>query len=62
LGVPCEKTSATSPCAAVGWAQYLQFQRDSGEVLYAAVTVSPTGRIKTWIFNNAAGNGNGNWL
>jgi len=62
-GIPCERTlSSTAPCLAIGWVQYLQFQRDSGEILYSAVTVSPTGRVKTWVFNNAQGNGNGNWL
>jgi len=62
LGVPCEKPSASARCTSVAWVQYLQFQRDSGEILYSAVTISPTGRVKTWVFNNAQGNGNGNWL
>ena len=62
LGVPCEKPTAASRCNSVGWVQYLQFQRDNGEILYSAVTVSPTGRVKTWVFNNTSGNGNGSWL
>jgi prepilin-type N-terminal cleavage/methylation domain-containing protein len=61
VGLPCQRTSPTSPCTAVGWIQHLQFQRSNGEVLYAAVTVSPTGRVKTWTFI-PSGNGNGNWL
>jgi prepilin-type N-terminal cleavage/methylation domain-containing protein len=62
-GVPCERTDATaSPCSGIdGWVQYLQLQRGNGEVLYAAVTVSPTGRVKAWTYI-ASGNGNGSWL
>ncbi len=64
-GLPCQRTSPTSPCSnsipgAVGWVQYIQFQRSTGDVSYAAVTVSPTGRIKTWTYDPAA-NGNGSW-
>lgn len=61
VGLPCQRTSPTSPCTAVGWIQHLQFQRTNGEVMYAAVTVSPTGRVKTWTFI-PSGNGNGTWL
>jgi prepilin-type N-terminal cleavage/methylation domain-containing protein len=61
MGLPCQRTSPTAPCTAVGWVQHLQLLRANGDVMYAAVTVSPTGRIKTWIFI-PSGNGNGNWL
>ena len=62
LGLPCQRrNSPTAPCTAVGWVQHLQLLRANGDVMYAAVTVSPTGRIKTWIFI-PSGNGNGNWL
>jgi prepilin-type N-terminal cleavage/methylation domain-containing protein len=61
LGMPCQRSSATSPCVAAGWVQYLQLQRASGDLLYAAVTVSPTGRIRTWTYISS-GNGNGSWL
>ena len=63
-GVPCERQDATaSPCSGIpgGWVQYLQLPRSSGDVLYAAVTVSPTGRVKTWTFI-PSGNGNGSWF
>jgi prepilin-type N-terminal cleavage/methylation domain-containing protein len=62
-GVPCERTDAiTSPCSGIdGWVQYLQLPRGNGEVLYAAVTVSPTGRVKAWTYI-PSGNGNGSWL
>jgi prepilin-type N-terminal cleavage/methylation domain-containing protein len=62
-GVPCERIDATSsPCSGIrGWVQYLQLPRPSGEVFYAAVTVSPSGRVKTWIYI-PSGNGNGNWF
>ena len=61
LGAPCQRPSSTSPCGAVGWVQYLQLRRSGGDVLYAAVSVSPTGRIKTWTYIPAA-NGNGSWF
>ena len=61
LGVPCERISSTARCTAIGWVQYLEFQRGTGEVLFAAVTVSPTGRVKIWTYI-PSGNGNGNWL
>lgn len=61
LGLPCQRSSATAPCTATGWVQHLQLPRANGEVMYAAVTVTPTGRVKTWIFIPSS-NGNGNWL
>ena len=61
LGVPCQRNSSTSPCLAVGWVQYLQLQRSGGETLYAAVSVSPTGRIRAWTYI-PSGNGNGSWF
>jgi prepilin-type N-terminal cleavage/methylation domain-containing protein len=61
LGVPCQRNSSTSPCLAVGWVQYLQLQRSGAETLYAAVSVSPTGRIRAWTYIPSA-NGNGNWF
>lgn len=61
MGLPCQRSSAITPCVAVGWVQHLQLQRANGEVLYAAVTITPTGRIKTWIFIPSS-SGNGKWL
>ena len=61
LGMPCQRSSSSSPCGAVGWVQYLQLQRSGGDVLYAAVSVSPTGRIRTWTYIPSA-NGNGSWF
>jgi prepilin-type N-terminal cleavage/methylation domain-containing protein len=60
VGLPCQQSSAGT-CIATGWVQYLQFFRGNGDVMYAAVTVSPTGRVKTWIFIPSA-NGNGTWV
>jgi Tfp pilus assembly protein FimT len=60
-GLPCQRNSVSSPCLGTGWVQHLQLQRLSGEIIYAAVTVSPTGRVKTWIYI-PSGNGNGQWL
>jgi prepilin-type N-terminal cleavage/methylation domain-containing protein len=61
LGNPCQRSSSVSPCAAIGWVQYLQFQRTSDDILYTAVTVSPTGRIKTWTYRPSE-HGNGTWF
>lgn len=60
-GLPCQRDSASSPCMAKGWVQYLQLQRSGSDTIYAAVTVSPTGRVKTWIYI-PSGNGNGEWF
>ena len=60
-GLPCQRSSAAAPCLAAGWVQHLQFQRSNGDMIYGAVTVSPTGRVKTWIYISS-GNGNGQWL
>ena len=61
LGVPCQRASSTSPCLGLtGWIQYVQLQRSAGETLYAAVSVSPTGRIRTWTYIPST-NGNGSW-
>jgi prepilin-type N-terminal cleavage/methylation domain-containing protein len=61
MGLPCQRTSPTAPCTAMGWVQHLQLLRANGGVMYAAVTVSPTGRVKVWTFI-PSGNGNGTWL
>jgi prepilin-type N-terminal cleavage/methylation domain-containing protein len=61
VGLPCQRSSPTAPCTAIGWVQHLQLLRANGDVMYAAVTVSPTGRVKTWTFI-PLGNGNGKWL
>lgn len=70
-GLPCQRTSTASNCSnwttspagagPVAWMQYLKMPRSGDEVLYAAVTVSPTGRIKTWSYT-PAGNGGGTWF
>jgi prepilin-type N-terminal cleavage/methylation domain-containing protein len=60
-GLPCQRDSASSPCLAKGWTQHLQLQRSGNDTMYAAVTVSPTGRVKTWIYI-PSGNGNGQWF
>jgi prepilin-type N-terminal cleavage/methylation domain-containing protein len=60
-GLPCQRMSTTSPCAnltpsgSVAWIQYLQMQRSTTDVSYAAVTVSPTGRVKTWTYSPSSG-------
>jgi len=47
-GLPCQRSSATSLCqTGIGWLQYLQLQ-EGAQVAYAAVSVSPAGRVKVW--------------
>jgi prepilin-type N-terminal cleavage/methylation domain-containing protein len=60
-GLPCQRDSASSPCMAMGWVQHLQLQRSGNDILYAAVTVSPTGRVKTWTYIPSS-SGNGQWF
>lgn len=61
-GVPCERDDPAIACSGMnGWVQYLQLPRAGGDVLYAAVTVSPTGRVRMWTFISS-GNGNGSWF
>jgi prepilin-type N-terminal cleavage/methylation domain-containing protein len=66
-GLPCQRTTTTSPCAnltpggAVAWVQYLQMQRSTIDTSYAAVTVSPTGHVRTWSYAPASG-GNRSWF
>jgi prepilin-type N-terminal cleavage/methylation domain-containing protein len=60
-GLPCQRTTTASPCVnlipsgSVAWVQYLQMQQSAADVAYAAVTVSPTGRIKTWTYSGPGG-------
>jgi prepilin-type N-terminal cleavage/methylation domain-containing protein len=61
VGLPCQRSPGGAQCTAPGWVQYLQLQSSNGNVMYAAVTASPTGRVKTWIFIPGS-NGNGQWL
>ena len=49
-GFPCQRNSATSICAAgTGWLQYLQHSQGS-RTSYAAVSVSPSGRVRVWTY------------
>jgi hypothetical protein len=58
-GLPCQRTSSTSPCSPVaGWVQYLKLTRSSTNEIYVAVAVGPTGRIKIWTYANAGGGRN----
>ncbi|HET9180780.1 MAG TPA: type II secretion system protein [Candidatus Angelobacter sp.] len=60
LGLPCLRPSSTSPCSGpAGWVQYLQL-RSGDDVLYAAVTVSPTGNVRIWHY--APGSGSSGWF
>ena len=66
-GLPCQKLSSTSPCSnwlaagpnaggPVGWVQYVQLPRPSGNLI-AAVVVNPSGKIKIWSYSPSAPGG-----
>lgn len=64
-GLPCQRVAPGSICSnqlqagSVAWVQYLQLQRSVNGALYAAVTVSPTGKIRIWSYTPGA---NGGWF
>ena len=48
-GFSCQRGSATSVCqAGKGWLQYVR--RDGNPATYAAVSVSPAGRVRVWSY------------
>jgi type II secretory pathway pseudopilin PulG len=74
-GLPCQRQSITGPCtnstqiagAGVGlvsaptaWITYFAEPISGGAFLYAAVTVTPAGRIKAWTYQSTGGGG-GTW-
>jgi Tfp pilus assembly protein FimT len=64
-GLPCQRVAPGAICSnqvqagSVAWVQYLQLQRSVNGALYAAVTVSPAGKIKIWSYTPGA---NGGWF
>jgi type II secretory pathway pseudopilin PulG len=74
-GLPCQRTSSTTACTnttqinvggtlssvPVAWVTYLQYPRPNGAGMsYAAITVTPAGRIKVWTYQ-LDGAGGGSW-
>lgn len=65
-GLPCQLTSATAACTnttastPVAWINYFSYPTSSGGTNYAAVTVTPAGRIKVWSYQGTSGGG-GSW-
>ena len=73
-GLPCQRTSNAAACtntdqinsggglvsAPVAWVTYLAYPTSAGGTNYAAVTVTPAGRIKVWNFQSD-GAGGGTW-
>lgn len=72
-GLPCQRTAVTAPCnnistvitggvsvaTPVAWVTYLRWTRRNGSGFdWAAVSVSPAGRIKTWRYQTDNG---GSW-
>jgi type II secretory pathway pseudopilin PulG len=69
-GLPCQRTVAGGPCRntvviagkvrPVGWVTYFQYRLRAGGIAWGAVTVTPAGRVKNWIYQND-GQGGGTW-
>jgi len=73
-GLPCQRTVAGGACSnsttvivggtptptLVAWVTYLRFTNRNGTYSWAAVTVTPAGRIKTWKYMNTSAT-SGSW-
>jgi prepilin-type N-terminal cleavage/methylation domain-containing protein len=74
-GLPCQRAAVTAPCtnttqingaggalvaAPTAWVTYFAYPTATSGVTYAAITVTPAGRIKVWNFQSD-GAGGGNW-
>lgn len=71
-GLPCQTSTAGAACTTattvgtppattlVAWVTYLRFTDRSGGFAWAAVTVTPAGRIKVWTYQNTDAT-HGNW-
>jgi len=67
-GLPCQRIAAGAACknsttinvggnptqTLVAWVTYMRFTRRDGGYNWAAVTVTPAGRIKTWSYQNTS--------
>jgi prepilin-type N-terminal cleavage/methylation domain-containing protein len=63
-GLPCQRVDAAQTCknapsvgappiaTPIAYVTYLQYRRRTGGTAYAAVTVTPAGRVKTWIYQS----------
>ena len=61
-GLPCQRVAAAEVCKnaplvgapptarPIAYITYLQYKRRSGGTAYAAITVTPAGRVKTWVY------------
>ncbi len=67
-GLPCQRYAATDPCTVspsnpgagggnvvVAWVTFLQYQMAGGGLEYAAISVTPAGRVKTWLYDPISG-------
>jgi prepilin-type N-terminal cleavage/methylation domain-containing protein len=73
-GLPCQRSVAGGACSnstsinvggtptttLVAWVRYLRFTNRNGTYSWAAVTVTPAGRIKTWKYMHTSAT-NGSW-
>jgi len=73
-GLPCQRIAAGAACknsttinvggtptqTLVAWVTYLRFTRRDGGYNWAAVTVTPAGRIKTWSYQSTSSTA-GSW-
>jgi type II secretory pathway pseudopilin PulG len=54
MGLPCAFSTATNTCPGRGFAYYFHDSRTGGAVGWAALSVSPAGRMKKWYWNGSA--------
>ena len=66
-GLPCQRYSSSAPCQVqpvnpvngspvpVAWVTFLKYQMSGGGMEYAAISVTPAGRVKTWFYDTNAG-------
>jgi len=69
-GLPCQRLVAGGNCTnsivgaglppQVAWVTYFQYALRNGGTSYAAISVTPAGRIKTWSYQSD-GKGGGSW-
>lgn len=73
-GLPCQRAAAGAACknsttiivggnptsTLVAWVTYLRFTNRNGTYSWAAVTVTPAGRIRTWRYQNTSST-SGSW-
>lgn len=71
-GLPCQRSNMAQNClnattvivggvaqpgVPVAWVTYLKYRNSNGSTSWAAITATPAGRIKSWMYHPTAGGG-----